>query len=32
LVSGIRELEQAYGDGSIYISASEFPVRAKLRG
>lgn len=32
LVSGIRELEQAYGDGDIYISASEFPVRRKLRG
>ena len=32
LVSGIRELEQAYGDGKIHISASELPVRAKLRG
>lgn len=32
LVSGIRELEQAYGNGDIYISASEFSVRRKLRG
>ncbi len=32
LVSGIRELEKAYGNGEIYISTSEFPVRRKLRG
>ncbi len=32
LVSGIRELEQAYGDGVIQVTESEKPVRAKLRG
>lgn len=32
LVSGIRELEQAYGDGVIQVTESEIPVRAKLRG
>ncbi len=32
LVSGIRELEQAYGDGIIQVTESEKPVRAKLRG
>ena len=32
LVSGIRELEQAYGDGKIVVTESEKPVRAKLRG
>lgn len=32
LVSGIRELEQAYGDGKIVITESEKPVRQKLRG
>jgi len=32
LVSGIRELEQAYGDGKIVVTESEKPVRKKLRG
>ena len=32
LVSGIRELEKAYGDGSINVSESEKNVRKKLRG
>lgn len=32
LVSGIRELEQAYGDGVIRVTESEKPVREKLRG
>ncbi len=32
LVSGIRELEQAYGDGIIKITESEMPIRKKLRG
>lgn len=32
LVSGIRELEQAYGDGTIQVTESEKPVRKKLRG
>ena len=32
LVSGIRELEQAYGDGEITVTESEIPVRKKLRG
>jgi len=32
LVSGIRELEQAYGDGIIKVTESEKPVREKLRG
>tara|TARA_S200002703_G_scaffold22999_1_gene19756 strand:- start:13847 stop:14698 length:852 start_codon:yes stop_codon:yes gene_type:complete len=32
LVSGIRELEKAYGDGIIKITNSEIPVRKKLRG
>lgn len=32
LVSGIRELEQAYGDGKIIVTESEKPVREKLRG
>ena len=32
LVSGIRELEQAYGDGVIQVTESEKPVREKLRG
>lgn len=32
LVSGIRELEQAYGDGVIRVTESEIPVREKLRG
>lgn len=32
LVSGIRELEQAYGDGIITVTESEKPVREKLRG
>ena len=32
LVSGIRELERAYGDGIIQVTESEKPVRKKLRG
>ena len=32
LVSGIRELEKAYGDGKICVTDSELPVRKKLRG
>ena len=32
LVSGLRELERAYGDGTIDVTESEIPVRAKLRG
>lgn len=32
LVSGIRELEAAYGDGIIQVTESEKPVRLKLRG
>jgi len=32
LVCGIRELEKAYGDGSINVSESEKNVRKKLRG
>ena len=32
LVSGIRELEKAYGDGGITITDSEKPIRKKLRG
>ena len=32
LVSGIRELERAYGDGIIQVTESEIPVRKKLRG
>ena len=32
LVSGIRELEQAYGNGNIVVTESEKPVREKLRG
>ena len=32
LVSGIRELETAYGDGVIQVTESEKPVRKKLRG
>lgn len=32
LVSGIRELEQAYGNGRIVVTDSEKPVREKLRG
>jgi N-acetylneuraminate synthase len=32
LVSGIRELEQAFGDGLIKVTDSEKPVRKKLRG
>ena len=31
LVSGIRELEHAYGDGIIQVTESEKPVRKKLR-
>lgn len=32
LVSGIRELERAYGDGAISVTESEKLVRKKLRG
>lgn len=32
LVSGIRELERAFGDGTISVTESELPVRKKLRG
>ncbi len=32
LVLGIRELEQAYGDGEIIVTESEKLVRKKLRG
>ena len=32
LVKGIRELEEAYGDGIIRVTDSEMPVRSKLRG
>lgn len=32
LVSGIRELEQAYGTKDIYVTESELPFREKLRG
>lgn len=32
LVKGIRELEQAFGDGVIRITDSQVPVRNKLRG
>ena len=32
LVSGVRELERAYGDGILAVTESEKPVRKKLRG
>ena len=32
LVSGIRELERAYGDGKIKVTETEKAVRQKLRG
>lgn len=32
LVKGVRELEQAYGDGVVRITDSQIPVRNKLRG
>jgi sialic acid synthase SpsE len=32
LVSGVRELERAYGDGQLTVTESEKPVRKKLRG
>ena len=32
LVKGIRELEEAYGDGVLKVTESEKPVRKKLRG
>lgn len=32
LAKGIRELEQAYGDGIIRVTDSQIPVRNKLRG
>ena len=31
LVKAIRDLERAYGDGKIYVTESEEPVRKKLR-
>ena len=32
LVSGVRELEEAYGDGQIVVTESEKPIRKKLIG
>jgi len=32
LVKGIRELEEAYGDGIIHVTESEKLIRTKLRG
>jgi N-acetylneuraminate synthase len=32
LVKGVRELEEAYGDGELTVTESEKPVRKKLRG
>ena len=32
LVKGIRELEEAYGNGVISVTESEKPIRKKLRG
>jgi N-acetylneuraminate synthase len=32
LVSGIKELESAYGNGKIEVTETELPVRKKLRG
>ena len=32
LVSGVRELEAAYGNGKIEVTETELPVRKKLRG
>ena len=32
LVKGVRELEEAYGDGELIVTESEIPVRKKLRG
>ena len=32
LVKGVRELEEAYGDGVIQVTESEKPIRTKLRG
>jgi N-acetylneuraminate synthase len=32
LVKGIRELEQAYGDGIITVTESEKIIKNKLRG
>lgn len=32
LVKGIRELEDAYGDGVIRVTDSQIPIRTKLRG
>jgi N-acetylneuraminate synthase len=32
MVRGIRELEVSFGDGEIYVSESEKPIRKKLRG
>jgi len=32
LVKGVRELEEAFGDGIIRVTESEKPIRTKLRG
>jgi N-acetylneuraminate synthase len=32
LVKGVRELEDAYGNGEIGVTDSEIPFRKKLRG
>ena len=32
LVQGVRDLEQAYGDGRIQVTETEKPIREKLRG
>jgi len=32
LVKGVRELEEAYGDGVIQVTDTEKPIRTKLRG
>jgi len=32
LVSGIRDLEKAYGDGQIKVTETEKAVKEKLRG
>ena len=32
LVKGVRELEEAFGDGIIQVTESEKPIRTKLRG
>jgi len=32
LVNGIRELEDAYGDGNLEVTDTEKKIREKLRG